>query len=474
MNRRKSILCIGFLLFAFLAAAVPRESSAVEYLVSDRVTNQVFRFSADDGTFLGILIDDNSATNGGLFLPSSMTIGFDGDLFVTSTGNGLVLRYDAFTGSFLEVFASGLYGPASLLYHEPSATLLVGQLGNLGDTDVIARYDADGTRLTDLQAGPVSGRTGMITTSNGDLLVGSFADEMFMGAILEFDFDAETNAFDYAGILNQSPELSGVNGIAMDAEGDLYVANLFRQSVQKIDMEDGAAVGSTVFAQLPYPSDVLISNEGQVLVTGLGNDNPADEIWGPNVFPGSVMRYDPADGSGEPFLVGGEEFQPTAIIVRPEPGDYNGDGLLTAYDIDELTRAVRDGSTAAKYDLNRDDQVDSSDREHWVEQLKNTYFGDADLNGEFNTGDFVAVLTEGQYEDGVLDNSTWASGDWNGDGEFGTGDLVLALEKGGYEMGPRETVAAVPEPSAVVLLWSALIGLGYQLRRRVNRIAHIA
>ena len=79
---------------------------------------------------------------------------------------------------------------------------------------------------------------------------------------------------------------------------------------------------------------------------------------------------------------------------------------------------------------------------------KQTYFGDADLDGDFDSNDFVAVFAAGQYEDVLVGNSTWATGDWNGDAEFGSGDMVFAFQFGGYELGPRAAAAVVPEPGS--------------------------
>jgi hypothetical protein len=58
--------------------------------------------------------------------------------------------------------------------------------------------------------------------------------------------------------------------------------------------------------------------------------------------------------------------------------------------------------------------------------------GDANRDGIFNSADLVAVLAAGEYEDGVLGNSTWDEGDWDGDGDFTSRDLVLAFETGDY------------------------------------------
>jgi hypothetical protein len=95
----------------------------------------------------------------------------------------------------------------------------------------------------------------------------------------------------------------------------------------------------------------------------------------------------------------------------------------------------------------------------------NTFFGDSDLDLEFNTGDLVAVFQAGQFEDGVANNSTWATGDWDGDGEFGSGDFILAFQEGGFEQGPRAAVSAVPEPNAALLAVIAAIGLMRRARR---------
>ncbi|MCA9172453.1 MAG: hypothetical protein KDB23_32535, partial [Planctomycetales bacterium] len=129
---------------------------------------------------------------------------------------------------------------------------------------------------------------------------------------------------------------------------------------------------------------------------------------------------------------------------NPLLGDFDGDSLLTVSDLDSLTELILSGENVDDFDLNDDALVDAQDREFWLHDLKNTYFGDADLNGEFNSGDLVSVFQTGKYETGT--DATWAEGDWNGDVTFSSSDLVLAFQDGGYEQGPRAAVSAVPEP----------------------------
>ena len=131
-----------------------------------------------------------------------------------------------------------------------------------------------------------------------------------------------------------------------------------------------------------------------------------------------------------------------------------------------LSAAVSSGAGEARYDINQDGVVDASDIAAYVGgACLNTYLGDANLDGQFDSTDFVVVFTAGEYEDAAAGNSTWATGDWNGDSEFNSSDFVAAFVGGGYELGPRAAVAAVPEPTSLGLLAFALLGL-LALRRR--------
>ena len=147
------------------------------------------------------------------------------------------------------------------------------------------------------------------------------------------------------------------------------------------------------------------------------------------------------------------------------PGDFNGDGEITAADIDQLSAEVLAGTNGAAFDLTGDGVVDNADRLNWIVEIANTWIGDSNLDGEFNTGDFVGVFTAGEFEDGIEGNSTWATGDWNGDGEFSTGDFVVAFTDGGFELGPRVAAESVPEPSALALVCLGLISM-LRIRRK--------
>ena len=152
-------------------------------------------------------------------------------------------------------------------------------------------------------------------------------------------------------------------------------------------------------------------------------------------------------------------------VIPETTGGFDGDGLLTVTDIDMLTAAVIAATNDPFYDLNKDTFVDQNDRRIWVSDLRQTFFGDANLDSEFNSRDLVEVFEAGEYEDGIAMNSGWSEGDWDGKAEFDTSDLVVAFMDGGYEQGPRRALAAVPEPRTFLMLVVCLFGLAIRERR---------
>jgi hypothetical protein len=163
-------------------------------------------------------------------------------------------------------------------------------------------------------------------------------------------------------------------------------------------------------------------------------------------------------------------FRVDGLVAFTNPGggllgDFNQNGILDSGDIDDLTTQSAGATNPAGYDLNNDALVNTGDVTVWVKDLFNSWIGDANLDGEFNSSDLVSVLASGAYEADV--DSVWSTGDFNGDGRTNSSDLVAALADGGYEQGPRAAVAAVPEPATATLL--VLAGLSVVGLKRRDR-----
>ena len=113
-------------------------------------------------------------------------------------------------------------------------------------------------------------------------------------------------------------------------------------------------------------------------------------------------------------------------------------------------------------DLNEDGTIDFADLEVWVHDVQGTNFGDANLDGVFDSTDLVNVFEAGEYDDQIVGNSVWEEGDWNGDNEFDSADLVVAFQDGAYD---TINTAAVPEPNSLFMLLLSSLGLLFMRRR---------
>ncbi len=219
-------------------------------------------------------------------------------------------------------------------------------------------------------------------------------------------------------------------------------------------LPDNSELGSQAFMSYEYDEasgDFIIESRSLA------------EIESATPFDGYGNRFAPSDSD---FYFAWVDFENPLSLGGGVPGDFDGNGALDVDDLDTLIGAVVGGSNDATFDLDGNGDVDPSDVNFWVAELKNTWLGDSNLDGEFNSGDLVAVFGAGEYEDTTDNNSSWAEGDWNSDGDFTTSDLVAAFGDGGYEAGIRPAANAIPEPTSIVMLFVGLIGCAIARKRR--------
>lgn len=133
-------------------------------------------------------------------------------------------------------------------------------------------------------------------------------------------------------------------------------------------------------------------------------------------------------------------------------GDFNGDGVLSAADIDLLSLEVVAGTNNVAFDLTGDRQVDELDRATWVNDLVGTLFGDADLDGTVQFPDFVSLSSTFGMPGG------WSKGDFDGNGMVQFADFIQLSNH--FGMGEAFVVATVPEPmDALSVMFTMIAGM---------------
>jgi hypothetical protein len=169
------------------------------------------------------------------------------------------------------------------------------------------------------------------------------------------------------------------------------------------------------------------------------------------------------------FTIGGATAAALAEVKAAvlRRGDLNHDGATNAGDIDHLSRRLSQPYTWEN-DLNSDGRVDIADADALVHDVLGTLDGDATLDGVVDFNDLVKLAQHYNVTDG---NQSWAAGDFTHDGNVDFNDLVklaqnynlAAADTAGFSADFRAALAAVPEPSAVLLLLASASLLG--LRR---------
>jgi hypothetical protein len=148
------------------------------------------------------------------------------------------------------------------------------------------------------------------------------------------------------------------------------------------------------------------------------------------------LPYESGSGQSHGLAISTTNGLPIRYSIRfsdAPQADFDQDGNVNVADIDLLCAAIKEGRFDRRYDLHADGTVDRLDLDLLVEGILRSSYGDANLDGRFDSSDLVQIFQRGEYDDTIPGNSTWADGDWDCDGEFDSSDLVLAFQRGRYE-----------------------------------------
>lgn len=321
-------LCLSMVISGVVAANEPG------YLVSWHLTHSIRSYDAD-GQYLG-----DFAVGDGLSSPQHMDISTDGILYVGTWITDSVRMYDARTGDFLGVLAQGgpLNGATWLEVEDGSGDLLV--TSNLNNR--ILRYDRHTGELLGDVVPPnfLVAPHEILRLGDGTMIVGSFTQNRIAR------FDERTGAYlnDFAA----GAPLAGPGGLELSPDGEIvYVNNWNSGDVLMYDI-DGTFI-DTLF------TDPDISNLDSIAIDLDGNLVIAS--WGANL----VLQIDPMTGD---VLNEFETISPLngpneAMVLPGCRADFNCDGQSNVLDFVDFQLAFV--AADPKADCDGDDGLDVLD-----------------------------------------------------------------------------------------------------------------
>lgn len=281
-------------LLAAALFAVPAFGSQTIAIVSDLGGNQLFRFDAETGQYLG-------SFGGGFFSsgPAGMTIASDGQLYVGDLGSNGIMRFDPLTGQYEGSIGVGM------------ATGVLGLTAD-GNGNI---YASSGTTIYRYQAntGLYEGQVGTGWSSGGyySLACSSDGSLYASGDGSVFRFESSTGVFE--GQVGSGYVAQDNYSLALDPSGGLYAASSTNKSMLHFIADTGLYDGS-------FGSGMLN------LATGCAYDFASNSILVDDFGSGMIRRYSAADGTYEnSFGLGAGAPYGIVILSVPEPA---GIGLL--------------------------------------------------------------------------------------------------------------------------------------------------
>lgn len=259
-----------------------------DIVVANLGDHSVSVFDGESGAFRGPAFAPGA---GGLQNATGIAFGPDGALYVGSSGNGRILRYDGATGAFIDVFASGapLERPYSLIFG-PGGDLFV------SSGPAVLRYSANGSFVRyAARDSTLEQPIGLAVGADGFLYVVSSTAP----SVLRFDPDTGTSAGTFV-----TDSLAFPSDVAFGPDGDLYVSNASSSRVVRFNGASGAF--EAVVATLPERGVPMgLAFRGRRLVIG---DFGQSRLY-------FVDIDDPAAGPTEVARQG--LLRPENVAVRP-------------------------------------------------------------------------------------------------------------------------------------------------------------
>ncbi len=304
---------------------------------------RIMKFDGTTGATLLEIGGPSGSTS--LAYPRGLDFGPDGNLYVSSSSSGEVLRFDPNTGALIDTFVpagtGGLTAPTGLVFGPDGDLYVVDRVGS-----VVRKYDATtGAYLGDFVAPGAGGMVfpiGLTFGPDGNLYVASF----FTNAVHRFD--GTTGAFIDQFVPSGSGGLQGPEDVEFGPDGDLYVTSFSTGQLFKYDGSTGAflqditATGIGLF----FPDGLTFGPDGHLYASNTGGDQIVRYPLGELDLPYGVndITFNVADQSGNPasitYTIEVEDdvppvFDPVSDLLMPT--FEKSDGRIVEYDLPTAT-----------------------------------------------------------------------------------------------------------------------------------------
>ena len=249
---------------------------------------QILKFD-ENGENPEVFITDNLAwPQDILFLEGTNTV------LISNFNSGRIDRYNATTGNFIDIFASGLSGPTRMKIGEDNLLYVLQWSG----TGKVQRFRLNGTWVDNFTSLNLAQSIGLDWDREGSLYVSSYNGQV----VRKFD----TNGIDQGNFV--ANQLAGPTNIWFDNKGDLLVSDYNGGAVRRFD-SDGAYLGN--------------------FIQGLSQTEGVDYLPNGNLLLGdggtsSVKMFTPAGIFIEDIIPSGSGglIQPNAVVVRERKADF--------------------------------------------------------------------------------------------------------------------------------------------------------
>ncbi|MGB3238840.1 MAG: S8 family serine peptidase, partial [Geitlerinemataceae cyanobacterium] len=260
--------------------------------VSSNGSGEILRFDERTGDFLEVFVPEGG---GGLEVPTGLTSGPDGNLYVIDIAYDDILRYDGETGEFIDVFAygGGLSSPQDLTFG-PDGNLYVSGF----DNDEVLRYDGRTGEFIDVftYGGGLYAPKELTFGPDGDLYVAG----LFSDAVLRYD----GRTGDFIEVFTYGGGLEDPEGLDFGPDGDLYVSSRSNDEVLRYDGWTGEFIEVFIpagYGGLNLPVSLTFGPDDNLYVGSLGTDE--------------ILRYDWITGEFiEVFADGGGLDRPVDLV----------------------------------------------------------------------------------------------------------------------------------------------------------------